>query len=348
MVSTPFVATPPRDYGGTELVVAELVDGLTARGHDVTLFATGDSRTPARLRWLHPEGRWPPDPAVELQHSTWALSEVAGADYDLVHVHSACAVGLTRGWTSPAVVCTIHHAHVPRLSTLYRGLRHATFVAISGDQASREPDLPCCRVIHHGLDPARYQCTTRPGDYVCFVGRLSPEKGAHTGIDAAALAGVPIRVAGPVHPCDLDYARRELRDRLAAPHVSYLGEIGWVVKIPLLRDARALLAPITWHEPFGLILIEAMLSGCPVVAFGRGSVPELVEPGVTGLVVDSTESLAEAIAPGGAVDRIDRARCRRHAVLRFGRERMVAEHERLFLELLAERGWPGRVPGAVA
>lgn len=348
MVSTPFVSTPPRDYGGTELIVSELVEGLHARGHDVTLFATGDSHTAAELRALYPEAQWPPTPAAEVQHATWALSQVTDADFDVVQLHSAAALEMTRGWTALPVVYTIHHPHVPRMSALYREIRRATYVAISADQRSREPGLARCRVIHHGLDPWRYAWTPRPDNYVCFVGRLAPEKGAHTAIDAAAAAGVPIRVAGPVHPPDRPYAERELRYRLAAPHVRYVGPVGSARKVPLLRDARALLAPIGWNEPFGLILIEAMLSGCPVVAFGRGSVPELVEPGITGLIVGSAAEMAAVIAPGGVVDRIDRAGCRRRAVQRFGSGRMVTEYERLYAELGAESGRRGRAPSAVA
>ena len=136
---------------------------------------------------------------------------------------------------------------------------------------------------------------------------------------------------------DRCYAKQELEARLRAPHVSYLGPVGMARKVGLLRDARALLAPITWEEPFGLILIEAMLSGCPVVAFARGSVPELVEPGITGCIVETLEEMAEVIAPGGAVDRIDRKACRARAVRRFSQARLVADHERLYAEVVARR-----------
>ncbi len=348
MISTPFVPTPPRDYGGTELVVSELVEGLTARGHDVTLFATGDSRTSAELRALYAKAQWPPDPSIELSHNSWALRQAAEGGYDLVHVHAPCALTVTRRWPELRVVYTIHHAHDPHLSALYHHRPKVQFVAISADQRSREPELVHCRVIHHGLDPARYTWTERPQDYVCFVGRFAPEKGVHTAIDIAAAAGVPIRVAGRVHPADRAYGDRELRSRLTAAHVRYLGAIGMTTKVPLLRDARALLAPITWDEPFGLILIEAMLSGCPVVAFPRGSVLELVEPGVTGLVVESAEAMAAAIAPDGPVDRIDRQRCRLRAAQRFSSTRLVADYERLYADVVAGTGRSGRAPSAVA
>jgi glycosyltransferase involved in cell wall biosynthesis len=267
---------------------------------------------------------------------------------DVVRVTAVAAISPGRLCPDLRMVYTLHHPYEPRLSAFYAGFPDVHYVAISGDQLSREPGLPNCRVIHHGLDPSRYAYTDRPGDYVCFVGRLAPEKGAHTAIDAAARACVPIRVAGQVHPPDREYAGRELAGRLSAPHVRYLGAIGVTKKVPLLRDARALLAPITWDEPFGLILIEAMLSGCPVVAFPRGSVRELVEPGITGFIVESMEEMAAAIAPGGPVDHISRRGCRMRAAQRFSRARLVTDYERLYADVMAADEPSGRSPIAAA
>ncbi len=330
MISTPFLAVPPRNYGGTELVVHELVEGLVARGHDVTLFATGDSVTSAELRSIYPSGQWPPAMLPEMNHVSWAMREIAGGAYDVAHLH--CAAGLAFGRLVPHVplVYTLHHVRTPEYSGYYRHFPGVHYVAISADQARREVALPHVTVIHHGLDPSYFQWTTKPGDYVAFIGRFAEVKGPHTAIDAAAEAGVPIRVAGETHAVDGEFGRRQVEPRLALPHVTYLGEIGMEEKVPLLRDARALLSPITWDEPFGLILAEAMLSGCPVVAFGRGSVPELVEEGVTGFVPKNAAALVEVIRPGGPLDGFDRRRCRERAVERFGRERMVAAHERLY------------------
>ena len=348
IVSTPFLSTPPRDYGGTELLVSDLVEGLVERGHPVTLFATGDSRTTAELRALYPRPQWPPDPLVDVNHVSWALRQAAEERFDVVHVNSAAALAIARLCPRLRVAYTLHHPHVPRLSAYYAGYPEVHYVAISADQRAREPELRHCRVIHHGLDPSRYEWREDPGDYVCFVGRFAPEKGAHTAIDAAGRARVPIRVGGQVHPTDRPYAERELAGRLGAPHVRYLGAVGMARKIPLLRDARALLAPIAWDEPFGLILIEAMLSGCPVVAFPRGSIPELVEHGTTGFIVESMEEMAAAIVPGGQVDRIDRRTCRARAVQLFSRSRLVDEHERLYADLVAGRELGGRSPIAAA
>ncbi len=335
LISTPFVAVPPRMYGGTELVVAELAEGLVARGHDVELFATGDSRTTAELRALYAQAQWPPQMLTDLNHVSWAMQQVADrGPFDVVHAHSAVALACARLVPGVPLVYTLHHERDEQLSGFYRFCGDAHYVAISDDQRRREIELGDVTVIHHGLDPDKYQFSHEAaGDYVCFVGRLARVKGPHTAVRAAVAAGVPIRVAGNVHPPDEAWASAVLRPMLGGPNVRELGPIGLDEKAPLLRDARALLAPIEWNEPFGLILIEAMLSGCPVVAFARGSVPELIEEGVTGFVARSPEHIAELIRPGGPVDRFDRARCRRRAVERFSRDRMVDEHVALYERL---------------
>lgn len=346
LVSTPFLAVPPRSYGGTELVVHELAEGLVERGHDVVLFATGDSATTAELRALYAEAQWPPQMLTDLNHVSWAMQQIAAqGGFDLIHAHSAMALACARLVPDVPVVYTLHHERDAQLSSFYAYCPHVHYVAISHDQRRREIPLDHVDVIHHGLSPDKYEWRRKAaGDYVCFVGRFTRVKGPHTAIEVAARAGVPIRVGGGVHPPDEAWFNAHLRDRLAAPHVQRLGVIGIEDKRPLLRDARALLAPIEWNEPFGLILIEAMLSGCPVVAFGRGSVPELVEQGVTGFVARNADEMVELIRPGGPVDAFDRQRCRTRAVQRFSRGRMVAQHIALYERVAGTM--PLSVPGA--
>jgi glycosyltransferase involved in cell wall biosynthesis len=344
MISTPFVSVPPRDYGGTELVVHELVEGLLQRGHEVTLFATGDSATSAPLRALYESPQWPPEPYADLDHVSWALSQVAEGDYDLVHAHSPCALALARLAPRTPLVYTLHHARDEALSRYYRRFPEVQFVAISSDQGQRETRSPPCVVIHHGLDPGRYRVSEHAGPYVCFVGRFAKEKGPHGAIGAALRAGVPIRLAGDVHPSDQEYAEAELLPLLQESSVTYLGLVGSEPKASLLAGARALLAPIEWDEPFGLILIEAMLSGCPVVAFPRGSAPELVEEGVTGFIATSVSHMTDLIRPGGPVDALDRKLIRGHAVRRFHRSRMVADYERVYHTAAATAGRTGPQP----
>jgi glycosyltransferase involved in cell wall biosynthesis len=296
------------------------------------LFATGDSASTAELRALYPDGQWPPHTLTDLNHVSWAMEQIArDGQFDVIHAHSAVALACSRLVPNIPMVYTLHHELEAQLSAFYSYCPNVQYIAISHDQRRREIPLGNVDVIHHGLLPTKYEWTRKAaGDYVCFIGRLCRVKGPHTAIDVAARAGVPIRVAGGVHPPDEAWVAECLRDRLEAPHVEYLGVVGLDEKRPLLRDARALVAPIEWNEPFGLILIEAMLSGCPVVAFGRGSVPELVEQGVTGFVARSADEMAQLIRPGGPVDSFDRARCRSRAVQRFSRDRMVAQHIALY------------------
>ncbi len=327
LVSTPFVPVPPRDYGGTELVMYQLAEGLLARGHDVTLFATGDSHTRARLVSFFDAARWPPDPLTEWTHLSRALEHIRGAGYDIVHCQQPGALAMSRFLPDPPMVYTLHHARDEVLSAYYRQYPRIWYVAISERQRELEVELPHVTVIHHGLDPAAYTGPTHAGDYLCFIGRLSRVKGPHTAIDIAARVGMQIRVAGAIHDDDDDpgYVDRELRPRLERSHVRYLGPIGLRQKAELLRNAWALLAPIEWEEPFGLVLIEAMLAGCPVVAYPRGSAAELIEPGVTGFLARDAEEMADIVR-----DRLhgfDRERCRALAAARFGRDRMVEAYE---------------------
>ena len=332
LISTPFVAVPPRLYGGTELIVSELAEGLVRRGFQVELLATGDSKTGAKLRSLYKEPQWPPTMLADLNHVSWAMQQIRQrGPFDVIHAHSAVALACARLLPDEPMVYTLHHARDDELSAFYRYCPEPTYVAISHDQRRREVPLRDVQVIHHGLDPARYCCIQRSlGGYVCFVGRYAQVKGPHTAIDAARQAGVRISLAGEVHPPDETWAHEQLRPRLAQPHVTEMGPIGIAAKASLLTHARALLAPIEWHEPFGLILIEAMLSGCPVVAFPMGSVPELVEDGLTGFIAASREHMVEIIRPGGAADRFDRARCRQRAIERFSADRMVDDHVALY------------------
>lgn len=335
MLSTPFLAVPPKNYGGTELVVSELFEGLREQGHEVVLFATGDSCGGEDLRFFFREAQWPPDSLTDLSHISWAMNEIfTDGRFDLVHAHSALALAVFPRLANIPIVYTLHHVRDETLSAFYQRFTFPFYVAISNNQKRLEVPLPRCRAIHHALDSQVYQWTETAEDYVCFVGRFAPVKGLHTAIDVAGAAGLNIRVAGEAHPTDKEYADREVWPRMKQSHVEFLGCLGLEGKVPLLRNARALLSPIEWEEPFGLILIEAMLSGCPVVAFPQGSVPELVEPGVTGFIANSAEEMADIIRPGGVLDSFDRRKCRERAVRRFGRQRMILEHEAFYRDAI--------------
>jgi glycosyltransferase involved in cell wall biosynthesis len=328
IISTPFVSVPPPRYGGTELIVFELVTGLAAAGHEVTLFATGDSRPPdtVSLESRFARASWPPDAYVELEHAAFAVEEILGdaRGFDVVHAHVPSALPFARLIDAP-MVYTVHHDDgddYERLRPLYHRCR-AHFVAISERQRSLMPELDAARVIHHGLDPGCHRLGRGDGGYCAFLGRFAREKGPHVAIDAARAAAMPLRLAGAPHWRDHDYFEREIGARLCKPGVAAIGEIGGKDKRDFLADACALLFPVDWEEPFGLVMIEAMLSGTPVLAFARGSVEEIVEDGVTGFVCRDADEMAARLRVIGG---FDRAACRRRALERWTSARMVRDY----------------------
>jgi len=338
IVSTPFVRVPPTGYGGTELFCGHLAEALVRRGHDVTLFATGDSRFSGELRACFAQPCWPPTESVERTHARFSLKEIAGArvPYDAVQVNSPAAIPLAREHDI-SVVYTIHHKREDPLSRLYAEHSEVHYVAISRRQLELEGPLARASVIHHGIDPAAYFPSLHDDGYVLHLGRFAEEKGTHLAIDAAIKAHVPIVLAGRVHPNDDDqnYFKRALCPRFDRREVIEVGEADFQHKIALLQGARALLCPVQWEEPFGLIAIEAMMTGTPVIAFPRGSFPEIIEPGVTGVIVSDVQEMAYTIEQAR---HWDRKKCMAAARERFSAARMAREYEHVFEARLRRSG----------
>jgi glycosyltransferase involved in cell wall biosynthesis len=325
LVSTPFVAVPPPAYGGTELVVHALACALSRAGHEVVIYATGDSRGP-NVRAFFETPVWPPDPYLELLHCHFAARDVAEGDFDVVHVHTPAALAFAGEMNAP-VVYTLHHVQEPRLSRYYAHAPAIVRVAISARQAALEQPAPD-HVVHHGLEPDLYRAGAPHGDagYAFFLGRLSWCKGPELAIEAAREAGLPLVVAGKVHGEDggpEGWEDAVLRPALRQPHVQWVPEADLEAKRRLFEGARALLVPIRWEEPFGLVMIESMMAGCPVIAYRRGAAPELVEDGVTGHLVDDVGEMAAALR---RVRRFDRAACRARALERFSSDRMARDY----------------------
>jgi len=329
ILSTPFIRVPPSGYGGTELFCYELAEELDARGHDVTLFATGDSSTKCRKRALYHHATWPPSPPDEVNHTGWAFAQLAReGGYDVAHLNSPLGLPFSRFIDVP-VVHTIHHRREDAISRLFAVHQRVTYVAISRRQLELEVPLARVTVIHHGLSPERYPVSTRDEGYLLHLGRFAPEKGTHLAIDVAQAAQMPLKLSGRTHEQDIAYFALEVEPRLNRPGVEFLGEADHPHKVALLQGARALICPLQWEEPFGLVAIEAMLCGTPVIGFPRGSYPEIVDEGVTGFFapLDDIEAMA-AIAKG--LSGFDREACARRARERFSRSVMVDAYERLF------------------
>jgi glycosyltransferase involved in cell wall biosynthesis len=327
-------SVPPQLYGGTERVVAYLADELTARGHEVTLFASGDSHTAATLVPVWPQALRLGACQDPLAPHVLMLEEVARRvdQFDILHFHVAeFHLPLVRR-LPVAHVTTMHgRLDLPELPALFREFDDVPLVSISDAQRTPLPDACWAATVYHGLplDLLRFQ--PEPEGYLAFLGRISPEKGVGRAIEIAAACGRRLRIAAKVDAADRDYFEREIRHLLDQPLVEYVGEIADHQKGAFLGGADALLFPVDWPEPFGLVMIEAFACGVPVIAFRRGSVPEVIEHGVTGFIVDTTE---EAIAATGRIGTLSRRQCRLVFEQRFSAARMAADYVQVYARLI--------------
>ena len=333
---------PPRGYGGTELVVHQLAEGLVTAGHDVTVFATGDSQTRAPCRWLFPRAFTPMGFATkettlpfERAHAAWAFSQAA--DYDLIHDHTKAEGVLLAPFVRTPVLTTIHNDFTPERKRLYLSHPQHAFVAISQAHARRCPELDVLGVVYNGMDLEPTVFRARKDDYLLFLGRLCEEKGTHTAIAVSLETGIPLVLAGKIDPMDADFVRERVMPHVDGVRVRYVGEVTGRPKWELIAGARCLIFPIQWPEPFGLVMIEAMACGTPVVASRWGSVPEVVSHGVTGWIADDFEGLLEGVR---RAPEIDPAACRRWVEERFGTEAMVAGYLTLYERLLKRSSAP--------
>jgi glycosyltransferase involved in cell wall biosynthesis len=342
LVSTPFVRLPPPGYGGTELVVHVLGRALGRMGHEVTVFATGDSRAP-RLRAFFDRPVWPPDPYAEVLHCRAAARQIRRGGFDVVHAHAPAMLAFADELGAP-LVYTMHHAG-PALARYYQAIEAPVVrVAISARQAALASS-PFHAVVHHGLEPAMYPGRGPGGDLAFFLGRLSWVKGPELAVEAARRAGLPIAVAGEEHEDDAPRGWHEevLAPALAGPGVTRIPHAGLATKRRLFARARALLVPIRWEEPFGLVMIEALLAGCPVIAFPRGAAPEIVEHGVDGFLVGGVEEMADAL---GRAASLDRAAIQERARARFSADRMAADYAAVYRGAGARGRAPAPAPVA--
>ena len=339
MVAPPWFSVPPEAYGGIEEVVAGLTHALIACGHRVTLVGAGRDATPADFlrTYRDPPSERLGDPLPELLHAAAAARLVAGLDADVVHDHSLAGPLTAPGRRIPTVA-TMHGPVEGEMAEYYRQLGDAvSLVAISDTQREPAPDLNWVATVHNGLDVDSYPYREDKEDWVLFLGRFVPDKGADLAIDAARAAGRRIKLAGKVNePAEQEYFEQAIRPRLG-PDTEFLGEVDAAGKRELYAEAACLLFPIRWPEPFGMVMIEAMACGTPVVALRSGSVPEVVADGTTGIICDSPDELPAAVAK---VDRLRPADCREHVARRFDLSVMAAEYEQVYEQVLGRASSP--------
>jgi glycosyltransferase involved in cell wall biosynthesis len=330
-----FESVPPAGYGGTERIVSYLTEELVRRGHSVTLFASGDSVTGARLitcveRGLRSHGR--SDATVQRAIAIQLVRQHLD-DFDLLHFHDGVFHLPTVGDFGRPHLTTLHdRLDMPDIERLLALSPSCALVSISKSQKAPVPYANWLGTVQHGI-PAPAYADVVVDNYLAFVGRLTPEKGLEYAIEIARRASLPLKVAAKTDAEQYEGYSRRLASLLRSPGVEFIGEVGQIEKMRLIAHSRGLLFPVTWPEPLGLVLIEAMACGTPVVAFRRGAVPEVVVDGVTGFMVDSVD---HAVAAVRLLDRFDRARCRRSYEQRFTVERMVDDYLALYARLVAK------------
>lgn len=338
--------TPPRRYGPWEQVCANLAAGLVARGHEVVLFATGDSHIPgARLSWVCPRPLGE-DPGLPARHYEWlhmghGMAAARELGLDLLHNHCNWYPLAFSGLLDIPVVTTLHGSALlePDTRPFYQRFAHLPFVSISDAEREGCPGLNYVATVYNGIDLGQFTFSGKPGGYLVFLGRASAKKGLHLALDVAERSGVPLVIAAHIPPDERAFFEGQVRPRIDGRRIRFVGEVGPAERNRLLQGALALLHLVTVPEPFGLVLAEAQACGTPVIGMGLGSVPEVVRHGETGFVVSSVDEAVEAVAH---VRTIDRARCRAWVEERFTIGRMVEGYIQVYEKVL------GRAPSLAA
>ena len=335
LIASPFIPVPPICYGGTELFVAHLAESLSQMGHEVVVYANGESKVQAELRWYYRQTMWPPvgdfgETLKEVTHTAWAIRDALDT-CDVIHLNNTFGLPYSHFVKVP-FVCTIHHPHEKALTEFYCQYPEAQYVTISKHSQQFEM-MPNVRTIHHGINVSKYCFTSKKEMYFSFLGRIVPVKGAHTAIEIAKRTGIPLKIAGEVQPIFRDYFEREIAPHIDGKFIQYLGEANFVTKNELLANSMALIFPIEWDEPFGLTMIEAMACGTPVLALSRGSVPEIVRNGVSGF---SCSSLNEMVGRVPDLTKLNPSTIRQYAQEHFSVEKMANAYLQLYSGITQE------------
>ncbi len=331
-----FNPVPPPQYGGAEVVVSQLAEGLVTKGHDVSLFASGDSHTSAKLVPIWPKAFSGSDAAnyavvaKQLIEATSEFPEIELWSSHISHVPLALAPHI-----DAPIVTTLHGIGLPERQALYElASKWAYFISISQNQQSYYRNVRFAANVYNGVDSDQLPLGTGTGDYFVWMGRFTHKKGPVEAIELAKAAGVRLKLAAPLRPLpepDQPFFDEHIKPRLS-DRIEYVGAVGGTAKAELLGQATGLLSPLSWDEPFGLVPVEAMACGTPVLTVGRGAMPELVQPGVTGWLSDTPDGLAEFI---GKASELDRAQIRQHVLDNFTVERMIDGYEQAYQSVLA-------------
>lgn len=329
-------SVPPKKYGGTERVVSVLTEGLVARGHEVTLFASGDSTTSAKLSAVCDQALRQAGISDDRTRNGLSLMHIGHAyqhahEFDIIHDHCGVFSMPTAQICATPVVQTMHGAFFNHNRALFRELNRPFTVTISQDQAKAADSLHSLGTIYNGLPLDSYPFSATQDGYLLYVGRITPLKGTHIAVRVAKAAGMPLVLAAKLEPKEEEFFAREVEPYLN-DHIRWIGEVTESERNQLMSKAYAFMHPGLWREPFGLTLIEAMACGCPVIAFNRGSIPEIIEHGRSGFIVNSLNHMVRTLPD---VKKLDRAYCRTYAIEHFGADRMVSEYEKLYQRILA-------------
>lgn len=338
-VSPLWERVPPPAYGGIELVVGLLCDELVRRGHEVTLFASGDSITLAKLESVHPCAMRL-DPTVK-DYGVYELLQLSQVyeradEFDIIHSHMGHTALPYANLVKTPTVHTLHGVFTPDNEKLFNYARRQSFVSISNAQREARLGLNCIATVYNGVDVSTYKFHEKPDQpaYLAFLGRLSPEKGPHLAIEIAQRTGWHLKMAGKVDVVDQEYFEEKIKPHIDGKQIEYLGEANHAQKSVLMGGAVATLFPVTWREPFGLVMIESMAAGTPVIAMKIGSTPEVIVHGKTGFLCESVE---ECIVALDKVATLDRYACREHIFTNFSGQRMTDGYEAVYQQILANR-----------
>jgi glycosyltransferase involved in cell wall biosynthesis len=339
LIAPPFIPVPPKQYGGTELFIAQLAVGLKERGIDVTVYTNGESEVDVAKRWLFAKSQWPITGDIynhsrDYIHTAWSLEE-AGRDSDLIHVNNATGITFSEFVRQP-LVCTLHHPLEPGLTDMYKHFRKVDYVCISQNQCELQ-GLTGAHVIHHGIDTTLYQLREKKKQYLSFIGRIAPVKGVHLAIEVAKKSGIPLKIAGEVQPMFQDYFDSEIKPHIDRSHIEFIGEADLAAKNELLGDSLAMLFPIEWEEPFGLVMVEAMACGTPVLALPAGSVPEIVRDGVSGFICKDVDEMATRAEELTQRNTFSPSAVRKYVEEEFSIARMVDSYIALYEGILQQR-----------